>query len=216
LAKLRQQAIGRRPIFFHDHMMPRSGAVGPIGWARAFALLLMLSAPADAQEPNDAPKAAAPVAEPAAKPAEPPAAKAVGQPATETPAVVIDGAAAQTLLGKPVQSLKGEDLGRVVDVVVDRAGLLRAAIVDFGGFLGVGTRKIAVDWRVLHFPETGQMKALVADLQRDQLRNAPVFKEGEAVVVLGAANAPSPAPPSPAPPSNAPPPEQPPQSAPKP
>jgi hypothetical protein len=123
--------------------------------------------------------------------------------ATETPAVVIDGSAAQSLLGKPVLSLKGEDLGRVVDVVVDRSGILRAAIVDFGGFLGVGTRKIAVDWHVLHFPETGAMNKLVADLQRDQLRNAPVFKEGEPVVVIGAANAP-PAPAVPPPASPAP------------
>jgi hypothetical protein len=190
---------------------------GSAALATALWLMILLSAPASGQATNDAPKTTPPAAsEPAAKAPDQPAAKPADQPATETPAVVIDGAAAQTLLGKPVQSLKGEDLGRVVDVVVDRAGLLRAAIVDFGGFLGVGTRKIAVDWRVLHFPETGQMKALVADLQRDQLRNAPVFKEGEAVVVLGAANAPSPAPPSPAPPSNAPTPEQPPQSAPKP
>ena len=84
--------------------------------------------------PADAPKTAP---EPAPQGAEAPAAPPHGR-VTETPAVVIDGNAAQTLLGKPVQSLKGEDLGRVVDVVVDRSGVLRAAIVDFGGFLGVG------------------------------------------------------------------------------
>ncbi len=204
---------------------------------RAFALtcalslwrLVALSAPALAQAQNEAPAtppaaeqpAARPAAEPssAAKPGDQPvsAAKPAERPATETPAVVIDGAAAQTLLGKPVQSLKGEDLGRVVDVVVDRSGVLRAAIVDFGGFLGVGTRKIAVDWHVLHFPENGPMNRLVADLQRDQLRNAPIYKEGEAVVVIGAANAPPPnAPPPNASPPNAPPSEPPSQSAPKP
>ncbi len=37
-------------------------------------------------------------------------------------------------------------MGRVVDVIVDPAGQVCAAIVDFGGFLGVGSRKIAVDW----------------------------------------------------------------------
>ncbi len=123
----------------------------------------------------------------------PETAKPEPQHATETPAVVIDGSEAQSLLGKSVKSLKGEDLGRIVDVVVDRGGILRAAIVDFGGFLGVGTRKIAVDWHVLHFPENGPMNRLSVDLQRDQLRNAPVYKEGEPVVVIGAASA-SPAP----------------------
>src|SRR5689334_16874992 len=35
---------------------------------------------------------------------------------TETPAVIVDNNQAQTLLGRPVRSAKGEDLGRVVDV----------------------------------------------------------------------------------------------------
>ena len=43
-------------------------------------------------------------------------------------------------------------MGRIVDVLVDRSGEVRAAIIDFGGFLGVGSRKIAVDWDALHFP----------------------------------------------------------------
>ncbi|WP_256366612.1 PRC-barrel domain-containing protein [Methylocapsa sp. S129] len=121
-------------------------------------------------------------------------------PATETPAVVADGNAAETLLGKPVQSAKGEDLGRIVDVIVDRTGTVRAAIIDFGGFLGVGTRKIAVDWHVLHFPQDGGMDKLIADLPRDRLRKAPVFKDGEPAVIMGRANAaPPPAPSSDAP-----------------
>ena len=99
-----------------------------------------------------------------------------------------------------MQSAKGEDLGRVVDVIVDRSGMVQAAIIDFGGFLGVGTRKIAVDWQVLHFPPAGGMDKLIADLPRDQLRKAPVFKEGEPVVIMGRANA---APPPTASPSRA-------------
>ncbi|MCW2315646.1 hypothetical protein M2322_001180 [Rhodoblastus acidophilus] len=118
----------------------------------------------------------------------------------ETPATVLNDAGAVALLGKPVQSLKAEDLGRVVDVITDRSGLLRAAVIDFGGYLGVGARKIAVDWRALHFPEKGGMDRLIADLPRDQLRAAPVYKEGEPIVVLGAPVQPveaAPAPPKP-------------------
>ena len=114
--------------------------------------------------------------------------------ATETPAVVADGNSAETLLGKPVQSATGEDLGRIVDVIVDRSGMVQAVIIDFGGFLGVGTRKIAVDWHVLNFPQAGGMEKLIAALPRDQLRKAPVFKEGEPVVIMGRAKAPAPSP----------------------
>jgi len=131
-------------------------------------------------------------------PAEAPATPAAPAPdqrqASETPAVVIDGGAAGTLLGKSVQSASGDDLGRVVDVVVDRAGMTRAAIVDFGGFLGVGSRQIAVDWRVLHFPKDGSMDKIVTDLTEAQLRGAPAYKPGEPVVVVGRADtAPAPA-----------------------
>jgi hypothetical protein len=108
-----------------------------------------------------------------------------------TSALVVDDAGAQTLLSLPVQTSKGEDLGRVVDIVVDRNGALLAALVDFGGFLGVGSRKIAVDWRILHFPKAGGMSKLVADLPLDQLRSAPAFKPGESIVIMGAPSAPT-------------------------
>lgn len=137
-------------------------------------------APAPASPP--APAESQPgAAGPETRPGEPPS----PSPA-EIPAVVIDGRAAGALLGKPVQSVKNEDLGRVVDVVIDRNGVLRAAVIDFGGFLGVGTRKIAVDWRALHFPDKGGMDKLIADLPREVLKSAPAYKEGEPIVVIGA------------------------------
>ena len=37
-----------------------------------------------------------------------------------------------------VLSSAGENMGRVIDVVVDRSGQVRAAVIDFGGFLGRG------------------------------------------------------------------------------
>lgn len=155
----------------------------------AVLVLLAAAGPVHAQ---DAPPAK-PGAEAPAPPA--PATPAPDQrQASETPAVVIGGDAAGTLLGKSVRSAAGEDLGRVVDVVVDRAGMTRAAIVDFGGFLGVGSRQIAVDWRVLHFPKDGSMDTIVTDLTEAQLRGAPAYKPGEPVVVVGRADtAPAPA-----------------------
>ena len=60
------------------------------------------------------------------------------------------------ILGREVRSATDENMGRIVDVLVDRSGQVRAAIIDFGGFLGVGSRKIAVDWNALHFPQPGK------------------------------------------------------------
>ncbi len=130
---------------------------------------------------------------PAHNDAKPPATPQQG--GAETPAVVVDATSADTVLGKPVQSAAGEDMGRIVDVMIDRNGTVRAAIVDFGGFLGVGSRKIAVDWRVLHFPSGGSMAKLIADLPKAQVQAAPVFKAGEPVVIIGRADA-APTPPA--------------------
>ena len=129
----------------------------------------------------------------------PPAPAAPG--AVETPAVVVEGAT-DTILGKPIVSASGDDMGRIVDVMVDHKGMVRAAIIDFGGFLGVGTRKIAVDWRALHFPKSGAMDKIVAELSQDQLRAAPAYKPGEPVVIIGSTDAtPQPNPANPATPA---------------
>ena len=108
-----------------------------------------------------------------------------------TPATVVDAQQLESILGKNVISPTGEDMGRIVDIIVDRSGQVRAAIIDFGGFLGVGTRKIAVDWRLIRFPSDGKMDNVMVDLTSNQLRVSPVFKAGEPVVVIGRPNDPS-------------------------
>jgi PRC-barrel domain len=105
-----------------------------------------------------------------------------------TPSVtVLDKREVQGILGRDVRSTADENMGRIVDVLVDGAGTARAAIIDFGGFLGVGSRKIAVDWTALHFPPPAKPGARIAlELTRDQVKAAPEYHDGKPVVVLGA------------------------------
>jgi hypothetical protein len=94
---------------------------------------------------------------------------------------------AEAILGKSVHSSTGEDMGRLVDVIVDTDGRPRAAIIDFGGFLGVGSRKIAVDWSALQFPPPGKTDAKITlEFTRDQVKAAPEYQEGKPIVVLSA------------------------------
>jgi len=104
-----------------------------------------------------------------------------------TPATVIDDREVEGVLGKSVRSNAGEDMGQIIDVIVKRNGQVRAAVIDFGGFLGVGSRKIAVDWEVLSFPPNGTIDHVILNLTRDQVRLAPEYRPGEPLVVLGAA-----------------------------
>ena len=109
------------------------------------------------------------------------------QKTTKPPSVTVLGSRqAQSVLGREVRTSADESMGRIVDVVVDREGRVRAAVIDFGGFLGVGSRKIAVDWQALRF-DGGKPDLVISELTRDQVNAAPEYKEKDAVVVLGAA-----------------------------
>ena len=78
--------------------------------------------------------------------------------------------------------------GAIVDVIVDRAGVVRAAVIDFGGFLGVGSRKIVVDWNALHFGHVANKgDSITLELTKEQVTAAPEYKEDQPIVVLGAA-----------------------------
>jgi len=121
----------------------------------------------------------------------PGAAQPADRPATsveEAPSVtVLNNREAGGILGREVLSAANENMGRIVDVIVDHNGRVRAAIIDFGGFLGVGSRKIAVEWNALHFPPPGQPEAKISlDLTRDQVKAAPEYQDGKPIVVLGA------------------------------
>ena len=133
--------------------------------------------PAQAQEEPSAakPDAAAPAAEP------PPKAPEVQKEQAEEAAKNVEPVApsqAFSILGKKVHGPDGKDAyGSIIDVLVDDQGQPRAAIVDFGGFLGVGSRKIAVDWGLLKFQPADPAVPVVLNLDRTQIQAAPEYKD---------------------------------------
>jgi hypothetical protein len=95
---------------------------------------------------------------------------------------------AHGVLGRDVKSPTDENMGRIVDILVDHTGTVRAAVIDFGGFLGVGSRKIVVDWSALHFGRVNNKgDSITLELTKAQVAAAPEYKEGTSIVVLGAA-----------------------------
>jgi hypothetical protein len=117
----------------------------------------------------------------------PPAAPPPADQNTNPPSVTVLGSReVQGILGGEVYSTGNETMGRIADVIVDGEGKPRAAIIDFGGFLGVGSRKIAVDWKALHFvPSASKRYRIALELSREQVKAAPEYKEGEPIIVLG-------------------------------
>jgi hypothetical protein len=138
------------------------------------------------------------------EPASPPAEQKAATPAAPKEAppketapppsvTIIEATDAHGVLGRDVRSPTDEDMGRVVDVIVDRAGQVRAAVIDFGCFLGVGSRKIVVDWNALHFGRIANKgESITLELTKDQVKAAPEYKEDAPIVVLGPSGALSP------------------------
>ena len=92
------------------------------------------------------------------------------------------------VLGRDVHDADGRDIGRIVDVVVEPSGKPIAVVVDAGGFMGVGSRRVAVDWAAVHVPAPAAADAPVSiDLTDDQVRSAPAYNDRtKPAMVVGA------------------------------
>lgn len=176
--------------------------MGTIRHAEAIAIIVAatvcFSGASQGDDAASPPTAGAPPAasDGASRNIQPPKAPAVPAPgeASLPPSIsVIDAVEARGILGRDVRSPADENMGRIVDVIVDRGGNVRAAVIDFGGFLGVGSRKIVVDWSALHFWNvTNKRESITLELTRDQVKAAPEYKEDKPMVVLGASGSLSP------------------------
>lgn len=85
---------------------------------------------------------------------------------------------ASNVIGKNVQNAQGENLGEIDDLLIDKDGSIRAAVVSVGGFLGVGDRNVAIDWKEVSFSPQGD--TITVNLTKEELQNAPEFREERA------------------------------------
>jgi hypothetical protein len=92
----------------------------------------------------------------------------------------------------------GKTIGRLVDVLVNADGTPEAGVIDFGGFMGVGARKIAVHWSTLRFTPANPKQLITLDLTPDQIKAVPEYRDTSkpAPVVLPATAEPVPATPA--------------------
>ena len=81
---------------------------------------------------------------------------------------------ASSLIGKKVQGTDGKNLGEIKDLVIDPLdGSISYAVLDFGGFLGIGDKYFVVPWEALQL--TKDQKTIVLDVSKKDLKQAPGF-----------------------------------------
>ncbi|MBT8198907.1 MAG: PRC-barrel domain-containing protein [Acidimicrobiia bacterium] len=83
---------------------------------------------------------------------------------------------ASSLVGNDVRNLDGDDLGDVKDLMIDvETGQVAYAVLDMGGFLGIGNKLFAVPYGAMTL-DTGS-HAFVVNVDKETLRNAPGFDQ---------------------------------------
>jgi hypothetical protein len=90
------------------------------------------------------------------------------------------------LLGHTVVANSGPDLGRIVDLLVDGQGRVRAIVLDVGGFMGVGNRKVAVAWSALRFSTGEKEPTITIIIPSDRIKSWAEYISGRPVAILGA------------------------------
>jgi sporulation protein YlmC with PRC-barrel domain len=87
--------------------------------------------------------------------------------------LIATGYRASKLLRQDVYNDKGEKIGKIDDLVVAPDGTLSIAVVDVGGFLGMGDHRVAVPVRQF---EHIAPKAVLPNANKDQLKALPKFE----------------------------------------
>src|SRR5262249_4542509 len=60
------------------------------------------------------------------------------------------GADAQKLIGRNIKNLQDQTIGEIKSVHLDSDGKVDQVIVSVGGFLGIGDREVAINWKDLN------------------------------------------------------------------
>ncbi len=78
------------------------------------------------------------------------------------------------IIGKPVISQKGEDLGKIEDIVLSKEGCLDYAILSTGGLFGAGDHLIPIPWKAV--TTSPQADKIIVSMDKSQLEKAPNFE----------------------------------------
>ncbi len=83
---------------------------------------------------------------------------------------------AKNLIDAKVRNRADEDIGTVDDAIVDRNGKIKALIIDAGGFLGMGSHRIALDFNRLQLSQRNDELRLITGLTKNEIRSLPEYR----------------------------------------
>lgn len=122
--------------------------------------------------------------EPAQAPAATETAPAVKAPegmAVDQSQVSTDGQLASNLIGENVYNSTADDaekVGDVNDLVLSPEGQIEAIVIGVGGFLGIGEKDVAIEYKTIDWAERDGDRWIVIAATADELKALPAFDRG--------------------------------------
>jgi sporulation protein YlmC with PRC-barrel domain len=80
------------------------------------------------------------------------------------------------LIGATVRNDNREAVGKIEDVYVDNSGAIKTVVVSVGGFLGVGSKDVAVKWSDLKLSRDDRSIVITTNWTKDSLKAMPDYK----------------------------------------
>jgi sporulation protein YlmC with PRC-barrel domain len=81
--------------------------------------------------------------------------------------------------GTAVYNTAGDKLGSIDDLMIDKqSGQVRYAVLEFGGFLGLGTDRYPLPWSLLRYDTSKD--GYVVPIDKSTLDSAPRYAEDDA------------------------------------
>jgi len=84
------------------------------------------------------------------------------------------------LIGANVKNQANETVGEIEEVYVGTDGAIKTVIVSVGGFLGVGSKNVAVKWSDIKVERDGKDLRVKTNWTKDSLKAMPDYKEDQA------------------------------------
>lgn len=83
---------------------------------------------------------------------------------------------ANAVIGAKVKNANKDTVGSIEDLYVDSSGNIKTVVLSVGGFLGVGSKDVAVKWSDLKETRDGKSVVLTTGLSKDDLKALPDYK----------------------------------------
>lgn len=83
---------------------------------------------------------------------------------------------ASKLIGLDVQSPEDKKVGDIGEIVLDKSGQVEGVVVDVGGFLGIATHPVLLEWKDVTLASQDGKDRAVVNLTKEKLEQMPAYE----------------------------------------